>query len=95
MSVSGSKLIVSFTPWMHPVGYPAKLFGGYETVYVVGDNDVKEDGSNPGAEFSKRVANEVMNSTIVTLPPNMDINDYYLAHGASATRKLLIGESGE
>ena len=72
-----------------------KLFGGYETVYVVGDNDVKEDGSNPGAEFSKRVANEVMNSTIVTLPPNMDINDYYLAHGASVTRKLLIGESGE
>ena len=72
-----------------------KLFGGYETVYVVGDNDVKEDGSNPGAEFSKRVANEVMNSTIVTLPPNMDINDYYLAHGAKATRKLLIGESSE
>jgi DNA primase len=72
-----------------------KLFGGYETVYVVGDNDVKEDGSNPGAEFAKRVANEVMNSTIVTLPPNMDINDYYLAHGASATRKLLIGESSE
>ena len=72
-----------------------KLFGGYETVYVVGDNDVKEDGSNPGAEFSKRVANEVMNSTIVTLPPNMDINDYYLAYGAEATRKLLIGESSE
>jgi len=72
-----------------------KLFGGYETVYVVGDNDVKEDGSNPGAEFAKRVANEVMNSTIVTLPPNMDINDYYLVHGASATRKLLIGESSE
>ena len=72
-----------------------KLFGGYETVYVVGDNDVKEDGSNPGAEFAKRVANEVMNSTIVTLPPNMDINDYYLAHGAKATRKLLIGESSE
>ena len=72
-----------------------KLFGGYETVYIVGDNDVKEDGSNPGAEFSKRVANEVMNSTIVTLPPNMDINDYYLAYGADLTRKLLIGESSE
>ena len=72
--------------------YP-KLFSGYESVYVVGDNDVKEDGSNPGAEFAKRVANEVFNSVIVTLPPNMDINDYYLANGASATRKLLIGES--
>lgn len=70
-----------------------KLFTGYETIYVVGDNDVKEDGSNPGAEFAKRVANEVMNSTIVTLPPGMDINDYYLANGVEATRKLLIGES--
>lgn len=70
-----------------------KLFTGYEAIYVVGDNDVKEDGSNPGAEFAKRVANEVMNSTIVTLPPGMDINDYYLANGIEATRKLLIGES--
>ena len=70
-----------------------KLFGGYENVYVVGDNDVKEDGSNPGAEFAKRVANEVMNSVIVTLPAGMDINDYYLAHGADATKALLIGES--
>jgi len=58
-------------------------------------NDVKEDGSNPGAEFAKRVANEVMNSTIVTLPPSMDINDYYLANGVEATRNLLIGESNE
>lgn len=69
-----------------------RLFTGYESIYVVGDNDVKEDGSNPGAEFAKRVANEVLNSTIVTLPPGMDINDYYLANGADATRKLLIGE---
>jgi DNA primase len=72
-----------------------KLFGGYDTIYIVGDNDVKEDGSNPGAEFAKRVANEVMNSTIVTLPPGMDINDYYLVHGADATRALLVGEKGE
>jgi DNA primase len=69
-----------------------KLFAGYETIYVVGDNDVKEDGSNPGAEFAKRVANEVMNSVIVTLPAGMDINDYYLANGADATRALLIGQ---
>jgi hypothetical protein len=61
-------------------------------VYIVGDNDVKEDGTNPGAEFSKRVASEVLNGTIVTLPPNMDINDYYLAHGAEATTALLVGE---
>jgi phage/plasmid primase-like uncharacterized protein len=60
-------------------------------VFIVGDNDIKEDGSNPGAEFAKRVANEVMNSTIVSLPAGMDITDYYLANGAEATRKILIG----
>ena len=70
----------------------AKLFMGYETIYVVGDNDVKEDGSNPGAEFSKRVANEILNSQIVTLPSGMDINDFYLTHGAEATKALLVGE---
>lgn len=68
-----------------------KLFTGYDTVYVVGDNDVKEDGSNPGAEFAKRVASEILNSVIVTLPPGMDINDHYLQHGQDATRELLIG----
>jgi phage/plasmid primase-like uncharacterized protein len=72
-----------------------KLFAGYESVYVVGDNDVKEDGTNPGAEFSKRVAQEITNSTIVTLPPSMDINDYYLANGVDATRALLLGEKDE
>ena len=71
----------------------AKLFAGYETVFVVGDNDIKEDGSNPGHEFSKRVASEIINSTIVTLPPGMDINDYYLAYGADSTRALLVGEA--
>ena len=71
----------------------AKLFSGYDTVYIVGDNDVKEDGSNPGADFSKRVHQELLNGTIVTLPPNMDINDYYLAYGADATKTLLVGES--
>jgi DNA primase len=71
----------------------AKLFSGYDTVYIVGDNDVKEDGSNPGADFSKRVHQELLNGTIVTLPPNMDINDYYLAYGADATKTLLVGEA--
>lgn len=70
----------------------SKLFSGYDTIYVVGDNDIKEDGSNPGADFSKRVANEVLNSQIVQLPPGMDINDHYLAYGADATKKLLVGE---
>ena len=70
----------------------AKLLSGYDTVYIVGDNDVKEDGSNPGADFSKRVSQEVLNGQIVHLPAGMDINDYYLAYGAESTQALLVGE---
>lgn len=68
--------------------YP-RLFNGYDTVYVVGDHDVKEDGSNPGAEFNRRVAAEVMNATIVNLPEGLDITDYYLQNGYDKTRRLL------
>jgi len=69
----------------------ARLFNGFDTVYIVGDNDVKEDGSNPGAEFSRRVASELTNGQIVQLPPGMDINEFYLAEGPDALNNLLGG----
>jgi DNA primase len=71
--------------------YYTKLFSGFDVVYVVGDNDVKEDGSNPGMEFSRRVAGEVLNSQIVQLPPGMDITDFYLANGKDLTANLVGG----
>jgi DNA primase len=69
----------------------ARLFSGYDTVYIIGDNDVKEDGSNPGAEFARRVAGELTNGQIVQLPPGMDINDLYLAEGPDELNNLLGG----
>jgi DNA primase len=69
----------------------AKLFTGFDTVYIIGDNDVKEDGTNPGAEFSRRVASEVINSQIIQLPAGMDITDFYLNHGADQTADLVGG----
>jgi len=71
--------------------YYTKLLTGFDTVYVVGDNDLKEDGTNPGAEFSKRVASEVINSQIVNLPLGMDINEFYLQHGPEELSTLLGG----
>ncbi len=71
--------------------YYTKLFTGFDVIYVVGDNDIKEDGSNPGAEFAKRVAGEILNSQIVQLPAGMDITDYFLAHGKDATANLVGG----
>ena len=74
--------------------YFAKLLGGYDSIFIIGDNDVKEDGTNPGADFARRVASEVLNGTIVSLPPSMDINDFYLANGTKGIKKLL-GETSE
>ena len=70
--------------------YP-RLLNGYDTVYVAGDNDIPKepDGDNPGQLFSKRVASEVMNATIVNFPAGMDITDYYLQNGYDETRRLL------
>lgn len=70
----------------------AKLFNGFDTVYIAGDNDIKEDGSNPGAEFSRRVAGDLVNGQIVQLPAGMDINEYYLQHGAEQLTNLLGGK---
>lgn len=83
----GSPGVAAWKPW-----YP-RLLAGYDTVYIAGDNDQREDKEgNPGADFSKRVASEVPNSVIVQLPPNTDITDYYLQHGSEATRRVLVGE---
>jgi len=66
-----------------------RMFTGYGKVYIIGDNDLKEDGSNPGAEFSRMVAQEVINSTIVSLPAGMDLNDLYLAKCIEETKRTI------
>jgi phage/plasmid primase-like uncharacterized protein len=65
------------------------MLNGYGQVLVIGDNDVKEDGSNPGAEFSRRVSSEIINSTICVLPAGMDLNDVYLSKGIEETKRIL------
>lgn len=66
-----------------------KMVLGYDKVLIVGDNDDKADGSNPGQDFARRVAQEVPNSQIVQLPSGMDITDCYLAEGPDKLRERL------
>jgi len=66
-----------------------RMFTGYGGVYVIGDNDLKDDGTNPGAEFSRMVAQEIGNATIVSLPAGMDLNDLYLAKGIEETKRTI------
>ena len=67
----------------------AKMAIGYDRVLIVGDNDDKADGSNPGQDFARRVAQEVPNSQIVQLPSGMDITDCYLTEGPDKLRERL------
>lgn len=73
----------------------SKLLAGYERVIVIGDNDIKEDGSNPGQEFARRVAQDISNTVSVVLPPGMDINQTYLIEGREALRERLGVKANE
>jgi DNA primase len=61
------------------------LFEGYERVIILADNDDK----GAGAEFAKKVAGEVPDPAIVTLPEGHDVNSFYVEHGAKELRALL------
>ena len=57
------------------------MFEGYRSVYVFADNDVKEDGRNPGMELAKRIKEDISKAVVIQLPENKDVNDLYLSEG--------------
>jgi DNA primase len=67
--------VSQWKPW-----FP-KLFEPYERVLIFADNDVKEDGRNPGQELAKRIKEDVERAEIIHLPDNTDVNDIMLQYG--------------
>ena len=67
--------VSNWKPWF-PI-----MFEGYKNVLIFADNDVKEDGRNPGMELGLRIKEELNNATIIHLPENQDVNDVYLKQG--------------
>jgi DNA primase len=59
------------------------MFEGYKRIFVFADNDVKEDGRNPGMELAKRIKEDLNNAVVINLPENKDVNDVYLREGAN------------
>lgn len=57
-----------------------RMFDGYETVYILADNDDK----GQGAAFAEKVASQVPNSRVVLMPEGHDVNSYVLAEGPDA-----------
>jgi DNA primase len=58
-----------------------KLFEPYTRIFIFADNDLKEDGRNPGQELAKRIKEDLPSATIVGLPANKDVNDCLLEFG--------------
>ena len=67
--------VSQWKPW-----FP-KLFESYKRILIFADNDVKEDGRNPGQELAKRIKEDLDKATVVHLPDNQDVNDIFLALG--------------
>ena len=69
--------VSQWKPW-----FP-KLFESYSRILIFADNDVKEDGRNPGQELAKRIKEDLDRAVIVGLPANRDVNDTFLDSGPS------------
>ena len=91
-------LILNYEVGIPTVGCPgvqrwedhfARCFTGYESVLVFADGDTA------GRDFAKRVANELLQATVVNLPMGEDVNSVYLTEGPDGLlhRAGLLPES--
>lgn len=69
--------------------YFSRCFDGIGTVVIATDNDVKEDGSNPGQDLARRLQDAIPQAIRVSLPPNSDINSIIVDQGAQALTDLV------
>jgi len=76
--------VSQWKPW-----FP-KLFESYKRILIFADNDVKEDGRNPGQELAKRIKEDLDKATVVHLPDNQDVNDIYLQLGKEWFDERLV-----
>lgn len=63
----------------------ARLFRGYDAVFVLADGD--ENGQ--GLQFAERIAEDVDGVRIIPMPTGCDVNKFVILNGPEALRKLL------
>lgn len=66
-----------------------RVLRGFRDVFVVTDNDDKEDGSNPGQELAKKILSDLPHARNITLPRGLDISDFVLQNGEQSLPSLL------
>jgi DNA primase len=67
-----------------------KVFEGFERIVIFADNDLKEDGRNPGMELAKRIKEDLDSATVISLPENKDVNQVFLDGGADWLRERAL-----
>lgn len=66
-----------------------RCFGDFDRVIVVGDNDNKEDGSNPGRKHAEKVVKTLQNGELVLPPLGTQLDEWLLQDGPEAVREAL------
>lgn len=74
--------------WKQGAHY-ARCFADVDDILVITDNDVKDDGTNPGQELSKKIASQLKSARVITPPPNLDVNDWINQSGAGTVAAAL------
>lgn len=70
-------------------GIFGRCLDGVGKILIITDNDKKEDGSNPGQDLAKKLAEEIPNGIRVSLPYGEDINSTILNYGAQHFTDLV------
>jgi DNA primase len=76
--------VSQWKPW-----FP-KMFEGFDRIVIFADNDLKEDGRNPGMELAKRIKEDLDKAIVISLPENKDVNQVYLDGGADWLRERAL-----
>jgi len=67
----------------------ARVLKGFPKIFVLTDNDDKENGDNPGQDLAARIIRDIPWARNVLLPRGSDVNDYLLQSGHNALAPLL------
>jgi 5S rRNA maturation endonuclease (ribonuclease M5) len=67
------------------------MLEGFDRVIIFADNDLKEDGRNPGMELAKRIKEDVEKATVISLPENKDVNQVFLEDGVEWLYERAMG----
>lgn len=66
-----------------------RCFEGFENIYIMADNDVKENGENPGLRLANRIIDVLPWARIIYLPAGEDLNSTVLKKGSQYVLDLL------